>query len=71
MAPIGCVTTAAVRCMPAKGDMDSWKEEKCWVPVAELCPTYAASAAAAGDRHPFPKGPLKNGYANWVLKNSG
>ena len=48
------------RCMvPAEGDVDSWKKEKCWVPVAELYPTYAAWAAATGDQHPFPKGPFE------------
>ncbi|MGA2150259.1 MAG: hypothetical protein ABSH49_35495 [Bryobacteraceae bacterium] len=40
----------------AEGDVDSWKNERCWVPVAELYPTYAAWAATTGDRHPLPKG---------------
>jgi hypothetical protein len=45
------------RCLvAAEGEVESWKKEKCWVPVAELYPTYAAWAAATGDRHPFPKG---------------
>ena len=48
------------RCpVAAEGDVKSWKKEKCWVPVAELYPTYAAWAAATGDRHPFPKGPFE------------
>jgi hypothetical protein len=48
------------RCLVAgEGDVGSWKKEKCWVPVAELYPTYAAWAAATGDRQPFPKGPFE------------
>jgi transposase-like protein len=48
------------RCMVAvEGDVDSWKKERCWVPVADLYPTYAAWAAATGDKHPFRKGPFE------------
>jgi hypothetical protein len=44
------------RCLiTAEGDVDSWKNEGCWVPVADLYPTYAAWAAATGDKQPFRK----------------
>ena len=49
--------------MPSKGDVDSWKKEKCWMPVAELYPTYMAWAAAADDQHPFPKRPFEERLA--------
>jgi len=38
------------------GESESWKREKCWVPVAELYSTYTAWSAAMGDPHPLPKG---------------
>jgi hypothetical protein len=45
------------RCIvAAEGDVESWKSEKCWVPVAELYPNYAVWAAANGDRQRLPKG---------------
>ena len=45
------------RCIVAnQGDVESWKSEKCWVPVAELYPNYAGWAAAHGDRQRLPKG---------------
>lgn len=48
------------RCIVAdEGDVESWKSEKCWVPVAELYPNYAVWAAANGDRQRLPKGSLE------------
>jgi len=47
------------RCRIAEGDVESWKTEKCWVPVAELYPSYAAWVAGTGDQHPFPKRPFE------------
>jgi hypothetical protein len=45
------------RCLVAvAGESESWKREKCWVPVAELYPTYMAWAAATSNPHPLPKG---------------
>jgi hypothetical protein len=45
------------RCiMAAEGNIELWKEQKWWVPVTDLYPTYAAWAAAAGEKQPLPKG---------------
>ena len=45
------------RCVvAAKGNVDSWKRERCWVPVAELYPTYVVWAAAHSDGYTLPKG---------------
>jgi P4 family phage/plasmid primase-like protien len=45
------------RCtVAAGGDVNSWKKEKCWVPVADLYGTYSAWAVASGDKHPLSKG---------------
>lgn len=41
--------------IPADGDSNSWKKEKCWVPVAELYPAYVAWANASGEKHPLSK----------------
>ena len=45
------------RCtVAAGGDVNSWKKEKWWVPVADLYGTYSAWAEASGDKHPLSKG---------------
>ena len=45
------------RCtVAAAGDVNEWKREKCWVPVADLYGTYLAWAEANGDKHPLSKG---------------
>ncbi|MGD1094225.1 MAG: phage/plasmid primase, P4 family [Bryobacteraceae bacterium] len=45
------------RCTVATGgDVNSWKKEKCWVPVADLYGTYLSWAEASGDKHPLSKG---------------
>jgi P4 family phage/plasmid primase-like protien len=45
------------RCtVAAGGDVNSWKKEKCWVPVADLYGTYSAWAESSGDKHPLSKG---------------
>ena len=45
------------RCIIATGsDCNSWKKEKCWVPVAELYSAYLAWADASGDKYPLSKG---------------
>jgi hypothetical protein len=38
-----------------EGNGESWKREKCWVPVAQLYTAYMAWEAARGDPHPLPK----------------
>jgi putative DNA primase/helicase len=45
------------RCVVApRGDANSWKKEKWWVPVAELYTGYSGWAEASGDKHPLAKG---------------
>ena len=45
------------RCLvAAAGESESWKREKCWVPVADLYLTYTAWEAETGNPHPLPKG---------------
>jgi putative DNA primase/helicase len=45
------------RCTVAVGaDVNAWKKEKYWVPVADLYVTYSAWAEASGDKHPLSKG---------------
>jgi P4 family phage/plasmid primase-like protien len=45
------------RCTVATGgDVNSWKREKCWVPVADLYGTYSTWAEASGDKYPLSKG---------------
>lgn len=38
-----------------QGNGESWKREKCWVPVAQLYTAYLTWEAARGDPHPLPK----------------
>ncbi|MGA7408883.1 MAG: phage/plasmid primase, P4 family, partial [Bryobacteraceae bacterium] len=42
--------------IPAYGDANAWKKEKCWVPVAELYLAYSEWAESSGDKHPLSKG---------------
>ena len=45
------------RCViAADGDCNSWKKEKCWVPVTDLYQAYSAWAEATGDKYPLFKG---------------
>lgn len=44
------------RCIIAPGmDNGLWKREDCWVPIANLYPTYLAWAESTGDKHPLSK----------------
>ncbi len=45
------------RCaLATSGDVNSWKKEKCWVPVADLYGAYSVWADTSGDKHPLSKG---------------
>jgi len=51
------------RCVLAlTGDAASWKQEGCWVPVAELYAAYASWAEATGNKYPCPRTPSMNAY---------
>jgi putative DNA primase/helicase len=40
------------RCIvPVTGDANSWKLERCWIPVTDLYPAYLSWAEATGDKH--------------------
>lgn len=44
------------RCILAStGDSSLWKEERCWVPVAELYPAYVSASQGAGEKYPLSK----------------
>jgi phage/plasmid-associated DNA primase len=40
--------------MPS-GDGDSWKQDKCWVPVSDLYGAYTSWADATGHKYPLSK----------------
>jgi putative DNA primase/helicase len=45
------------RCfLAAVGDTNSWKRDRCWVPVTDLYAAYTTWAEATGDKHPLGKG---------------